>query len=67
MMMDSKGAPGGTVRLYHGSDVPIKHPDTAHNTGFADLGPGFYLTDAPSRSIRRLTSEAKSVLHVQID
>lgn len=59
MMMDSKGAPGGTVRLYHGSDVPIKHPDTAHNTGFADLGPGFYLTDDHDAAWRRARSRAR--------
>lgn len=45
------------VRLYHGSDVVIKRPDLLHNTGFADLGVGFYLTDdkaaAQSRARRR--------------
>lgn len=34
-----------SVRLYHGSNAPIEHPTIAHNTGFADLGRGFYLTD----------------------
>jgi hypothetical protein len=33
------------VSLYHGSDEPIERPDIQHNTGFADLGRGFYLTD----------------------
>ena len=37
--------PTDVVRLYHGSSEEIRKPDLAHNTGFADLGKGFYLTD----------------------
>ena len=37
--------PTDVVRLYHGSSEAIRKPDLAHNTGFADLGKGFYLTD----------------------
>ena len=48
---------GLIVRLYHGSDMAIERPDIVHNTGFADLGVGFYLTDdedaAKNRARRR--------------
>ncbi len=33
-----------TVRLYHGSNIAIERPEISLNTGFADLGKGFYLT-----------------------
>lgn len=34
------------VRLYHGSNAAIEKPLVSFNTGFADLGKGFYLTDS---------------------
>lgn len=56
--MDRTGA-GSTILLYHGSDEPVVRPDVAHNTGFADLGPGFYLTDDRSVARRRAASRAR--------
>ena len=47
------------IRLYHGSDVAIEHPDVARNTGFADLGTGFYLTDDHEAARRRAKSRAR--------
>lgn len=62
------------LRLYHGSDVAIEHPDIAFNTGFADLGQGFYLTDnyagARSRAYlrsRRMGSPAGIVSVFEFD
>lgn len=49
------------VRLYHGSDVAIEHPDTSHNSGYADLGKGFYLTDDHAAARRRALSRARRV------
>ena len=46
-------------RLYHGSDVVIERPDVTHNTGFADLGQGFYLTDDHEAARRRAASRAR--------
>lgn len=47
----------GTIMLYHGSNAAINHPVVSHNTGFADLGRGFYLTTnheaARSRAAQR--------------
>lgn len=56
--MDRTGA-GSTILLYHGSDEPVVRPDVAHNTGFADLGPGFYLTDDCEAARRRAASRAR--------
>ena len=47
------------VRLYHGSDRAIRMPDLTHNTGFADLGKGFYLTDNQEAAKRRAYSRAR--------
>lgn len=47
------------LRLYHGSDVAIEHPDVTLNTGFADLGQGFYLTDDHDAARRRALSRAR--------
>jgi hypothetical protein len=47
------------IRLYHGSDVAIEHPDVTRNTGFADLGQGFYLTDDHEAARRRAASRAR--------
>lgn len=44
-LMRRRLAMGKVVRLYHGSDAVIERPDISFNTGFADLGRGFYLTD----------------------
>ena len=49
----------GTVRLYHGSDVAIRKPDLKHNTGFADLGKGFYLTDNYEVAASRARARAR--------
>jgi len=47
------------IRLYHGSDVAIEWPDVTRNTGFADLGQGFYLTDDHDAARRRAASRAR--------
>lgn len=47
------------MRLYHGSDVGVKHPVVAYNEGFADLGRGFYLTDSEEVAHRRAASRAR--------
>lgn len=49
---------GETMRLYHGSNVAIEHPIIARNTGFADLGKGFYLT--PDHEIARSRATARA-------
>lgn len=49
----------GVVRLYHGSDVTIRRPDLNHNTGFADLGKGFYLTDDYEAAESRARARAR--------
>lgn len=49
------------VRLYHGSDVAVKRPDVSRNTGFADLGRGFYLTDDHDAAIGRAQSRARAM------
>lgn len=55
----SSGAGATTVRLYHGSNVTIEQPDVSFNTGFADLGKGFYLTDDHGAAQRRAASRAR--------
>lgn len=47
------------VTLYHGSDVAIEHPDVTLNTGFADLGRGFYVTDDHDAARRRAATRAR--------
>lgn len=47
------------MRLYHGSDVAITHPEIARNSGFADLGRGFYLTDDAEAAQRRAHTRAR--------
>ncbi len=50
---------GGKIRLYHGSDMAIEHPDVSLNTGFADLGRSFYLTDNHDAACRRALTQAR--------
>ena len=45
--------------LYHGSDTEIQQPDISFNTGFADLGAGFYLTDNYEAAVGRARSRAR--------
>ena len=47
------------MRLYHGSDVAIPHPEVSRNSGFADLGRGFYLTDDADAARRRAHTRAR--------
>jgi len=47
------------MRLYHGSDIAIDAPEVGRNTGFADLGNGFYLTDDAEAARRRALSRAR--------
>lgn len=47
------------VRLYHGSDVAIERPDVSLNTGFSDLGQGFYLTDSYEAAYKRARTRAR--------
>lgn len=32
------------MKVYHGSQVPVPEPDTAHSRRTLDFGPGFYVT-----------------------
>lgn len=48
-----------TLLLYHGSDVLIEQPDVSLNTGYSDLGRGFYLTDDHDAARRRALSRAR--------
>ena len=61
--MDRAASPNhksvGKLRLYHGSDAAIEHPDVSLNTGFADLGRGFYLTDNHDAARRRALTRAR--------
>ncbi len=50
---------GTQLRLYHGSNVSIERPEVTLNTGFADLGHGFYLTDDRAAAERRAVSRAQ--------
>lgn len=50
--------PDAGIWLYHGSDTPIEHPDVSLNTGFSDLGRGFYLTDDRDAARRRALTRA---------
>lgn len=47
------------TRLYHGSDIAVERPDVMRNTGFADLGRGFYLTDDHAAAVGRAQSRAR--------
>ena len=47
------------MRLYHGSDQAICAPQVAFNTGFSDLGQGFYLTDDASVARSRAKARAR--------
>ena len=47
------------MRLYHGSDIEVRKPIIAYNTGFADLGQGFYLTDNRNVACQRARSRAR--------
>lgn len=47
------------MRLYHGSSVMIEKPDVSRNTGFSDLGRGFYLTDDLAIARKRAVSRAR--------
>lgn len=57
--MSARHLANATITLYHGSDVRIERPDVSHNTGFADLGHGFYLTDDYLAARRRASSRAR--------
>lgn len=48
-----------TIRLYHGSNTIIERPETALNSGFADLGKGFYLTPDLEAARGRATTRAR--------
>ncbi len=39
--------------------MAIKHPDVSLNTGFSDLGRGFYLTDSHDAACRRALTRAR--------
>lgn len=47
------------MRLYHGSDVMVDKPVIALNTGFSDLGRGFYVTDDMEVARRRAQTRAR--------
>ena len=47
------------AKLYHGSDCVVERPDVSRNTGFADLGRGFYLTDDLDAAAGRARSRAR--------
>ncbi|MBO7701597.1 MAG: DUF3990 domain-containing protein [Eggerthellaceae bacterium] len=49
------------AKLYHGSDCAVERPDVSRNTGFADLGRGFYLTDDHIAAAGRARSRARVV------
>ena len=49
------------MKLYHGSDVVVERPDVLRNTGFADLGRGFYLTDDHEAAVGRARSRARAM------
>ena len=48
-----------TVLLYHGSNDAVQNPIASHNTGFADLGRGFYLTTNRAAAIARAVKRAR--------
>ena len=58
-MTSMQGIAPAPMRLYHGSDVAIAHPDVTRNTGFADLGQGFYLTDDHTAAQGRARTRAR--------
>ncbi|ACV22745.1 Uncharacterised protein [Slackia heliotrinireducens] len=45
--------------LYHGSSQAIEHPIAAMNSGYSDLGRGFYLTDDADAAAGRAASRAR--------
>ena len=47
--------------LYHGSNVSIERPQVSLNTGFADLGRGFYLTDDHDVAASRARMRARGM------
>ena len=47
------------MRLYHGSDVMVDKPVIVLNTGFSDLGRGFYVTDDMEVARRRAQTRAR--------
>lgn len=48
-----------TIRLYHGSNMAIEQPSILQNTGYADLGKGFYLTPDLEAARSRATTRAR--------
>ena len=40
------------MRLYHGSNVVVKSPDTSHSRKELDFGPGFYTTSNVDQAVR---------------
>ena len=53
--------PDSQVLLYHGSNVAIERPQVSLNTGFADLGRGFYLTDDREVAVSRARMRARGM------
>lgn len=49
------------ILLYHGSNVTIERPQVSLNTGFADLGRGFYLTDDREVAVSRARMRARGM------
>ena len=47
------------IMLFHGSNVAIERPQVSLNTGFADLGRGFYLTDDREVAVSRARMRAR--------
>ena len=40
------------MKLYHGSNCEVRHPDVTHSRRSVDFGPGFYLTSHESQALR---------------
>ena len=40
------------MRLYHSSNVIVKHPDAQHSRKYLDFGRGFYLTSIHDQAVR---------------
>lgn len=40
------------MKVYHTSNIPIEHPDTAHSREGLDFGKGFYVTKLKEQALR---------------
>lgn len=40
------------MKLYHSSNISIKHPDTIHSRNYLDFGKGFYLTSLQEQAVK---------------